>query len=137
MRSIEVILSDTKVSIFGNKDFLDNPIISNWLEYSFEDFTKIDDGVLLNINHLKDKNFLYRLKFIKKKFSSYNIYIFKKFLHLVEDKIQESKNFEKFSSKQRCWKNIYDIKHFNEFCLSLEKTLFQGDFMNISLKHML
>ena len=125
MRNIEVILSDTKVSIFGNKDFLDNPIISNWLEYSFEDFTEIGDGCIIKHQSFEDKNFLYQFKIaLEKKFSSYNIIFSKNLLHLVEDKIQESKNFEEFSKQaEDIWKNIYDINHFNEFCLSLEKNL--------------
>ena len=74
MRNIEVILSDTKVSILGNKDFLDNPIISNWLEYSFEEFAEIDDGCIIKHQSFEDKNFLYQFKIaLRKKFSPYNI----------------------------------------------------------------
>ena len=82
MRNIEVILSDTKVSILGNKDFLDNPIISNWLEYSFEDFTEIDDGCIIKHQSFEDKNFLYQFKIaLEKNFHHITLY-FQKFITL-------------------------------------------------------
>lgn len=125
MKSIDVILDNKKVSIVGDKDFLDNPIISNWLEYSFDLFKENALGCSISDSSFEDKNSLYQFKLaVEKKFSSYNIQFSENFINLVEEKVLESKNFEEFSKKaENIWSNIYDINHFNDFCSSLEKNL--------------